>query len=91
MFQIAGPLLIQYVVSHGANMAGTAYVGHLEEPVLLSAMVLGGSLSMATGYHVVSGLASASETLSGQVGAHGLGLWGRVGGWGCGGAWGFRV
>ncbi|KAG2485830.1 hypothetical protein HYH03_015413 [Edaphochlamys debaryana] len=50
-------------------MIDTSFVGHLEDPVLLSGMVLGGSLAMATGYHVMCGLASASETLSGQ--AHG--------------------
>ena len=39
MLQIAGPLLIQYTVSHSASMTGTAIVGHLDDPVLLSAMV----------------------------------------------------
>ncbi|KAG2445740.1 hypothetical protein HXX76_000346 [Chlamydomonas incerta] len=64
---LAGPILAQYVIAHSSHMIDTSFVGHLEDPVLLSAMVLGGSLAMATGYHVMCGLASASETLSGQA------------------------
>ena len=41
MFKIAGPLMIQYTVSHSVSMTGTAFVGHLDDPVLLSAMVGG--------------------------------------------------
>ncbi|PNW75024.1 hypothetical protein CHLRE_12g499700v5 [Chlamydomonas reinhardtii] len=64
---LAGPILAQYVIAHSSHMIDTSFVGHLEDPALLSAMVLGGSLAMATGYHVMCGLASASETLSGQA------------------------
>ncbi|KXZ41992.1 hypothetical protein GPECTOR_228g509 [Gonium pectorale] len=64
---LAGPILAQYVIAHSAHMIDTSFVGHLDDPTLLSAMVLGGSLAMATGYHVMCGLASASETLSGQA------------------------
>ncbi|KAG2451395.1 hypothetical protein HYH02_003996 [Chlamydomonas schloesseri] len=64
---LAGPILAQYVIAHSSHMIDTSFVGHLENPTLLSAMVLGGSIAMATGYHVMCGLASASETLSGQA------------------------
>ncbi len=66
---LAGPLMAQYVIGYSSHMIDTSFIGRLDNPVLLSSMVLGGSLSMATGYSVISGLASASETLSGQ--AHG--------------------
>ncbi|GFR46409.1 hypothetical protein Agub_g7991, partial [Astrephomene gubernaculifera] len=66
---LAGPILVQYVVSQASQMVEMGFVGHLPDPLLLSAMTLGASLAMATGYHLMYGLASASETLSGQ--AHG--------------------
>ncbi|MEW5304049.1 MAG: hypothetical protein WDW36_006684 [Sanguina aurantia] len=64
---LALPLLLQYSIGHLSHMIDTAFVGHLDDPVMLSAMVLGGSFSMAAGYSIISGLASASETLSGQA------------------------
>lgn len=46
---LALPLLLQYSIGHLSHMIDTAFVGHLDDPVMLSAMVLGGSFSMAAG------------------------------------------
>jgi hypothetical protein len=43
------------------------FVGHLDDPVLLSSVVLANSLYNVTGYSIVSGLSAGMETLCGQV------------------------
>ncbi|GLI58905.1 hypothetical protein VaNZ11_000687 [Volvox africanus] len=68
---LAGPILAQYVVAHSSQLIDTSFVAHLDQPALLSSVVLANSLAMVTGYYIVMGLAAASETLSGQ--AHGAG------------------
>jgi multidrug resistance protein, MATE family len=59
--------MLQYVIANSSHLVNTSFVGHLSDPALLSSMVLGNSLSMATGYSVVSGVASAAETFCGQA------------------------
>lgn len=65
--KLALPLLLQYVIYSSSHMINTGFVGHLQDPVMLSSMVLATSLSMATGYSIISGIASATETLCGQA------------------------
>eukprot|EP00967_Tisochrysis_lutea_P150535 scaffold291406_cov19-Tisochrysis_lutea.AAC.3 len=45
----------------------TGYVGHLSKPELLSGLVLAASLSTATGYNIISGISTATETVCGQA------------------------
>jgi len=43
------------------------FVGHLQDPVLLSSAVLANSLYNVTGLSLMSGLSAGMETLCGQV------------------------
>jgi hypothetical protein len=60
--------LLQNVFAFSLSLISAGFVGHLNDPVLLSAAVLANSLYNITGLSVVSGLASGMETLCGQVG-----------------------
>lgn len=42
-------------------------VGHLNDPITLSAVVLAGSFYNVTGFSIIVGLSAGSDTLSGQV------------------------
>ncbi|GFH06343.1 multidrug and toxic compound extrusion protein, partial [Haematococcus lacustris] len=64
--QLALPLLLQYIIANASTLINTSYVGHEADPVELSGLVLATSLSMATGYNIISGITSASATLCGQ-------------------------
>ncbi|KAL6750422.1 MATE efflux family protein [Haematococcus lacustris] len=65
--QLALPLLLQYIIANASTLINTSYVGHEADPVELSGLVLATSLSMATGYNIISGITSASATLCGQA------------------------
>eukprot|EP00878_Enallax_costatus_P021929 GHUV01023242.1.p1 GENE.GHUV01023242.1~~GHUV01023242.1.p1 ORF type:complete len:238 (+),score=39.17 GHUV01023242.1:218-931(+) len=64
---IAGPLFIEGVAAIGEQLVATSCVGHLPDPAALSALVLAQAIYNVSGYSIVSGLASALETLCGQA------------------------
>jgi hypothetical protein len=64
---IGGPLFIEGVAAIGQQLVATSCLGHVGNPAALSALILAQSLYAVTGYSLVSGLASALETLCGQV------------------------
>lgn len=64
---IAGPLFVEGVAAIGEQLVATSFVGHLPDPVALSALVLAQAIYNVSGYSIVSGLASALETLCGQA------------------------
>lgn len=68
IFHIAGPLFVEGVAAIGQQLVASSCVGHLNDDAALSALILAQSLYNVTGYSLVSGLASALETLCGQVG-----------------------
>jgi Na+-driven multidrug efflux pump len=65
---------VEGVAAIGQQLVASSCVGHLNSNAALSALILAQSLYNVTGYSLVSGLASALETLCGQVskGQHGL-------------------
>lgn len=67
IFHIAGPLFVEGVAAIGQQLVASSCVGHLNDDAALSALILAQSLYNVTGYSLVSGLASALETLCGQV------------------------
>lgn len=56
------------VAAIGQQLVASSCVGHLNNDAALSALIIAQSLYNVTGYSLVSGLASALETLCGQVG-----------------------
>lgn len=64
---LAGPLFIEGVAAVGEQLVATSCVGHLPGHTSLSALVLAQAIYNVSGYSVVSGLASALETLCGQA------------------------
>ncbi|KAF8072612.1 DTX14 [Scenedesmus sp. PABB004] len=64
---IAGPLFVEGVAAIGEQLVATACVGRLPGAVPLSSLVLSQAIYNVSGYSVVSGLASALETLCGQA------------------------
>ncbi|WIA28566.1 hypothetical protein OEZ86_011106 [Tetradesmus obliquus] len=67
LVSIAGPLFIEGVAAIGEQLVATAAVGHLPEPTALPALVMAQAIYNVSGYSIVSGLASALETLCGQA------------------------
>lgn len=61
------PLFIQNLLAYSTTVVAVAFVGHLNQPELLSAAVLANSLYNVTGYSLLQGLASGMESLCGQV------------------------
>ena len=60
------------------TLISTTFIAHMSpDPVHLSALALASSLYNVMGYSLVAGLASAMETLCGQVGGGSGGLEGR--------------
>jgi MATE family multidrug resistance protein len=74
IFYIAGPLFVEGVAAIGQQLVASSCVGHLNSNAALSALILAQSLYNVTGYSLVSGLASALETLCGQVRKGRIGL-----------------
>lgn len=68
LLQLAIPLVFQALSSMFLVIISTIFVGHLNNPVELSGVVLAASLYNVSGFSLVIGLASAMETLAGQVG-----------------------
>ncbi len=66
LLQLTAPLLVENLASMGLSFVSTLFVGHLNRPLDLSAMVLATSVYNISGQSVVSGLASAMETLAGN-------------------------
>lgn len=64
---MAVPLMIQNVFQFSIPVMASAFVGHLNDPVLLSAAVLATSFYNVTGWSVVIGLVLGMETLCGQA------------------------
>eukprot|EP00879_Flechtneria_rotunda_P024910 GHRR01026437.1.p1 GENE.GHRR01026437.1~~GHRR01026437.1.p1 ORF type:complete len:117 (+),score=45.37 GHRR01026437.1:537-887(+) len=64
---MAGPLFLQNIFSYSTSVIAVAFVGHLNDPSLLSSAVLANSLYNVTGYSVISGLSAGMETLCGQA------------------------
>jgi len=65
--KLAFPILLQYITANVTYLVNTGYVGHLSKPELLSGLVLAASLSTATGYNIISGISTATETVCGQA------------------------
>nr|XP_024390353.1 protein DETOXIFICATION 16-like isoform X3 [Physcomitrium patens] len=65
---LAGPIMVMYAMQYIMTMGGVVFVGHLGA-FSLAAMTLANSFCGITGYTILTGLASALETLCGQ--AHG--------------------
>jgi Na+-driven multidrug efflux pump len=67
LMKLAGPLALQSIASMMTTFISTTFVGHLNDPLALSAVVLSSSLFNVTGISITIGLASAMDTLCGQV------------------------
>lgn len=65
--KLSGPLIIQNFLAYSTTVVAVAFVGHLNQPELLSSAVLANSLYNVTGYSLLQGLASGMESLCGQV------------------------
>eukprot|EP00775_Hariotina_reticulata_P009063 gene9063-9233_t len=74
---MAGPLFVQNVLSYSTSAVAVGFVGHLQDPVLLSSAVLANSLYNVTGLSLMSGLSAGMETLCGQ--AYGAGTYKALG------------
>jgi MATE family multidrug resistance protein len=64
---MAGPLFLQNLLAYSTSVVAVAFIGHLDDPSLLSSAVLANSLFNVSGYSVVQGLSAGMETLCGQV------------------------
>jgi MatE len=64
---IAAPLFVEGLAAIGEQLVATSCVGHLPQATALSALVLAQAVYNLMGYSIVSGLASALETLCGQA------------------------
>jgi hypothetical protein len=65
--KMAGPLFLQNLLAYSTSVVAVAFIGHLDDPSLLSSAVLANSLFNVSGYSVVQGLSAGMETLCGQV------------------------
>eukprot|EP00877_Chromochloris_zofingiensis_P013278 jgi/Chrzof1/8203/Cz03g01120.t1 len=69
--------MIEGMSATSLQLITTTYIGHVNSPTALSSLVLANTVYNVTGYSIVSGLASAMETLCGQ--AYGAGNYGMLG------------
>lgn len=67
LFESVIAVLQRSCVTGTGLQVNTGYVGHLSKPELLSGLVLAASLSTATGYNIMSGISTATETVCGQA------------------------
>jgi MATE family multidrug resistance protein len=66
LLRLAGPIVASCVLQNVVNMASVMFVGHLGELPLAGAS-LATSLANVTGYSLVTGMATALDTLCGQA------------------------
>lgn len=64
---LACPLFVEGVASIAEELIAFSYIRHLPDPTSLSALVLADAIYNVSGHSIVSGLASALETLCGQA------------------------
>jgi len=77
--KLAVPLAMQSLAAMLVSIISTTFVGHLNDPLALSAVVLSASLYNVSGMSINIGLASAMDTLCGQAfGAARYGMLGEV-------------
>ena len=62
---MAGPMALANVFGYSLSIVAAVAVGHLNDPVVLSSVVLAGSVFNVTGLSVVIGLASGLDTIAG--------------------------
>lgn len=67
LWRLGGPLLVQNVLSFSLSVTPLAFVGHLNDAVALSGIVLASSVFNITGFSILCGLSAGSETLCGQA------------------------
>lgn len=67
LWRLGGPLLVQNVLSFSLSVTPLAFVGHLDDAVALSGIVLASSVYNIAGFSILCGLAAGSETLCGQA------------------------
>lgn len=65
--KLALPMMLQSLALMLLTFISTTFVGHLNDPLALSAVVLSSSLYNVSGISMTLGLASAMDTLCGQV------------------------
>ncbi|GLC40447.1 hypothetical protein PLESTB_001346900 [Pleodorina starrii] len=75
--RLSGPLILQNLAGYMLSVISTAFIGHLNDPVALSATVLATSFYNITGYSLVIGLSAGMETMCGQ--AYGAGNYSMLG------------
>lgn len=81
LLKLVLPMLLQSLALMMLPFVSTMFVGHLNDPLALSAVVLSSSLYNVSGISMTLGLASAMDTLCGQVRHWDPGGW--VQAWGC--------
>jgi MATE family multidrug resistance protein len=67
LLKLALPMMLQSLALMLLTFISTTFVGHLNDPLALSAVVLSSSLYNVSGISMTLGLASAMDTLCGQV------------------------
>lgn len=67
LFKLSMPMLLQMLSSMLLAFISTAFVGHMNDPLALSAVVLSSSIYSMSGGSLSYGLASAMDTFCGQV------------------------
>lgn len=67
LLHLALPLVLQNIAGYTLSVVAAAFIGHLNDPVSLSAAVLAGSFYNISGYSLVIGLSAGMETLCGQA------------------------
>lgn len=77
LLRLACPIIVQNLFGHSLSLVAVIAVGHLDNPAILSAVVLASSIYNVTGYSVIVGLSTGSDTLSGQ--AFGAGAYKQLG------------
>eukprot|EP00878_Enallax_costatus_P008104 GHUV01008475.1.p1 GENE.GHUV01008475.1~~GHUV01008475.1.p1 ORF type:complete len:241 (+),score=38.86 GHUV01008475.1:355-1077(+) len=67
LMKLAFPMMLQSIAAMMLTFISTTFVGHLNDPLALSAVVLSSSLYNILGMSITIGLASAMDTLCGQA------------------------
>ncbi len=72
--RLAGPLALQNVFGYALSVIAAVAVGRLNDPLVLSSVVLAGSFFNVTGLSLVVGLSAGCDTIAGECSAIGTGL-----------------